>query len=202
MSWDTPRSVRDRGSDSQVRETSGARSGTHVAEDQADRPRPRVRAPREAAGRRVAISGTSGRQRPTAKSEGHSRQKALQRPYLQPENRPMLHPCGSSRDIPGSPSQVPVGEGLRSGHGPVAEFLVGAAASSTARIHRVLSPFRALQRGRIRGGNSCDRAEASTMRTRVSHAAFAGGADASDRGSAARRSRARGGRSSADAMTR
>lgn len=59
----------------------------------------------------------------------------------------MLHPCGRSRDLPGSPSRVPVGEGLRSGHGPVAEFLVGAAASSTARIHRVLSPFRALRKG-------------------------------------------------------
>jgi hypothetical protein len=44
-----------------------------------------------------------------------------------------------------------VGEGLRSGHGPVAEFLVGAAASSTARIHRVLSSFRALRKGPLPG---------------------------------------------------
>jgi hypothetical protein len=32
VSWDTPRSVRDRGSDLQVRETSAARLGTRVAE--------------------------------------------------------------------------------------------------------------------------------------------------------------------------
>ena len=53
----------------------------------------------------------------------------------------MLHHVIAAETSPGAWAQVAVGEGLRSGHGPVAEFLVGAAALSTARIHRVLSPF-------------------------------------------------------------
>jgi len=134
-----------------VREIAGLRSGTRVAEDQADRPRPRVRAPREAAGRRVAISARVGGNGPRPKARVTRSRKRSPRPCFQPEMRPMLHPCGSSRDLPGNPSQVPVGEGLRSGHGPVAEFLVGAAASSTARIHRVLSPYCALQKGAASG---------------------------------------------------
>src|SRR5215472_8863267 len=46
----------------------------------------------------------------------------------------------------GHRAHVVEGDGLRSGHGPVAEFLVGAAALTTARIHRVLSSYRLSQR--------------------------------------------------------
>jgi len=63
----------------------------------------------------------------------------------------MLHHQVAAETSPGARAQLAVGEGLRSGHGPVAEFLVGAAASSTARIHRVLSPFRALRKGPLPG---------------------------------------------------
>ena len=131
----------------QVRETSGAKSGTGVAAGEADRPRPRVRAPRETAGRRVAISGTSGRQRPTAKQHGSLEAGALlQRAPTPTGDSPMLRHQVAAETSPGAWAQVAVGEGLRSGHGPVAEFLVGAAASSTARIHRVPSSFRALRK--------------------------------------------------------
>src|SRR5215469_2451289 len=60
----------------------------------------------------------------------------------------MLHHVIAAETSPGAWASVAVGEGLRSGHGPVAEFLVGAAASSTARIHRVPSPImRSPERG-------------------------------------------------------
>jgi len=139
-------------------------------------PRRQIKASRESSTRGRRMKGCRrarvGGNGPRRNSTGHSRRWAffLAPTLLQPEISPMLHHVIAAETSPGARAKVLVGEGSRSGHGPVAEFLVGVAASSTARIHRVLSSFARSERGRIRGGNSCEHAEASPMRTRVSHA--------------------------------
>ena len=147
MSGDTLRSVRDRGSDMQLRETSGASLGTRVAEGQVRQ----TKALRESSTRGRRTKGCHFGHEWAATAHGQTARVtrgggALAARPTPTGDSPMLRHQVAAETSPGARAQVAVGEGLRSGHGPVAEFLVGAAASSTARIHRVLSSFRALRK--------------------------------------------------------
>jgi len=142
-----------------------------LLKSQADRPRPRVRAPHEVAGRRVAISGTSGRQRPTANSKGHSRQEA---PSSAPaSNRRTVRCCthvAAAETSPGTRANYPWVKGCAAGTDRWPNSSLGQLRHQRLASTGFSPRFACSERGRFRGGNSCDHAEASTMRTRVSHA--------------------------------
>ena len=132
----------------QVCEISGPRSGIHVAEAQ----RRQTKASRESSTRVRRTKGCHFGHEWAATAHGQTAQVTRGGGAFSAatSNRRQSDaaPRDRSRDHRREPgAKVAVGEGLRSGHGPVAEFLVGAAASSTARIHRVLSSFRALRKG-------------------------------------------------------
>jgi hypothetical protein len=66
---------------------------------------------------------------------------------------PSSHVSDDDRGDGETSRRVSVGDGLRSGRGPVAEFLVGAAALSTARFHRLSFSLRSSEEGRTGEGD-------------------------------------------------
>jgi hypothetical protein len=112
--------------------------------------RPAARAPRTVSQVMGCHSGTSGRQQLTVNTRvrvgQHGDRDNRQRTGVR--SRAATLDAAETRT---DPVPVVVGEGLRSGRGPVAEFLVGAAALSTARIHRVLSSARVPCKGGATG---------------------------------------------------